>query len=287
MIVLQYSCQPLGSLTYLTCTALSLYLPALRGRALASQSGAALPSWPSLLGALRGSPTAGLNWRQVLLSTAVSIWATRLGTFLFSRINSESGRDSRFDAIRGSTPKFFGAFMAQAAWVSCCLMPVLAVNSLPLTAFPAGLGIGLFDIIGVLMYVGGISFEATADRQKSKWMSEKKEKKHSEEFLTRGLWGKSRHPNYFGEVTLWSGIATVAAGCLASPQGLAGVGLGTGVGGFLTSLALAGVSPAFTSFLLFFVSGIPMSEKKYDERFKDNKDYQKWKQEVPMFFPKL
>ncbi|KAL9059462.1 MAG: hypothetical protein Q9162_001160 [Coniocarpon cinnabarinum] len=246
-----------------------------------------LPAWPSILGALRGAPNAGLNWRQVLLSTFVSIWATRLGTFLFSRITAENGRDSRFDSIRGSVPKFFGAFMAQATWVTLCMMPVLAMNSLPLSAFPAGLGLGLVDLVGLVMYVGGITFEATADRQKSRWMAAKREKKHSEEFLTKGLWGKSRHPNYFGEVTLWTGIATVAAGSLASTQGLAGVGLGTGVGGLLLSLAMAGVSPAFTSFLLFFVSGIPMSEKKYDERFKDNKDYQKWKREVPMFFPKL
>ena len=166
-------------------------------------------------------------------------------------------------------------------------MPVLALNSLPLSAFPAGLGIGLVDIVGLALYVGGITFEATADRQKSKWMEEKKQKKHSEEFLTRGLWSKSRHPNYFGEVTLWTGIATTAAGCLASPLGLAGVGFGSGLGGVLLSLILAGVSPAFVSFLLFKVSGIPLSEGKYDKRFKDNKDYQKWKRETPMFFPKL
>ena len=85
-------------------------------------------------------------------------------------------------------------------------------------------------------------------------MEEKRAKKHSEEFLTRGLWGKSRHPNYFGEVTLWTGIATASAGVLASGAGLVGMGLGAGVGSTAAALAMAGVSPAFTAFLLFKVS---------------------------------
>lgn len=133
-------------------------------------------------------------------------------------------------------------------------MPVLAMNSLPAATFAALPAFGITDILGILLYVGGITFEATADRQKSKWMQEKKEKKHSEEFLTRGLWGKSRHPNYFGEMTLWTGIATTSAGVLASKAGLMGIGIGTGLGGALGALAMAFVSPAFVSFLLLKVS---------------------------------
>lgn len=245
-----------GSLTYISCTALSLYLPTLRARA-ATPLGALKPGFPSLFGSLTGAANAGLNWRQVLLSTAVTIWATRLGTFLFSRITAEDGKDSRFDGIRPSLPKFFGAFMAQATWVSLCLLPVLALNSIPVSAFASLPGIvGLTDILGLVLYVGGITFEATADRQKSAWMEEKKAKKHSEEFLTRGLWGKSRHPNYFGEVTLWSGIATASAGVLASGPGLAAMGLSGGLGGTLAALAMAGVSPGFVSFLLFKVCSV-------------------------------
>lgn len=66
-----------GSLTYLSCTLLSLYLPTLRARAAAAALGAVKPAWPSVLGALAGKAGAGLNWRQVVLSAAVSVWATR------------------------------------------------------------------------------------------------------------------------------------------------------------------------------------------------------------------
>ncbi|KEQ80473.1 MAG: Uncharacterized protein AUREO_010600 [Aureobasidium pullulans] len=280
-----------GSLTYLSCTALSLYLPTLRARAAAetvSAGTAALPGFPSLLASLasKGGVQAW-NWRQVVLSAAVAIWATRLGTFLFSRITSEDGRDSRFDSIRTSPPKFLGAFFAQATWVSLCLLPVLALNSVPATTLSALPFLTLTDVIGVLLYIGGIGFEATADKQKSQWMEEKKNKKHNEDFLTRGLWGKSRHPNYFGESTLWTGIATVAAGVLVTNVGQAGMGFSGSLGARLGALAMAGVSPAFVTFLLFKVSGIPLSEEKYDKRYGDRKDYQEWKKNTPMFFPKF
>ena len=127
---------------------------------------------------------------------------------------------------------------------------------MPHTVFAALPGlISLTDAAGVLLFVGGITFEAVADKQKSTWMAEKKEKRHSEEFLTRGLWGKSRHPNYFGEVTLWTGIATVAGGVLASRAGVGAMGLGGGgLVGTAVALGMAGVSPGFVSLLLFKVS---------------------------------
>jgi len=277
-----------GSLTYLSCTALSLYLPALRARTAAALAGHTKPAWPSLLHALQGTGGPyGFNWRQVFLSAAVSFWAARLGTFLFTRILSD-GEDSRFKDIRNSAPKFAVAFFAQATWVSLCLLPVLAVNSLPASTFAAlGGAVSITDIIGILLYVGGMSFEMTADRQKSKWSQEKKEKKHDEDFLTRGLWSKSRHPNYYGESTLWTGIATLSAGVLASNAGVAGMGLAGGLAGKAIALLSAGISPAFVTFLLFKVSGIPLSENKYDKKYGDRADYQKWKKETPMFFPKL
>ena len=118
-------------------------------------------------------------------------------------------------------------------------------------------------------------------------MAEKKAKKHSEEFLTRGLWSKSRHPNYFGEATLWTGIATLAGGVLCSNVGQVGMGLAGGLGGRLLGAGMCAVSPAFVTFLLLKVSGVPLSEEKYDKRYGGRKDYQEWKRETPMFVPKL
>lgn len=142
------------------------------------------------------------------------------------------------------------------------------------------------DLLGLAIFVFGLSFEIIADRQKSQWSKEKKEKKHSEEFLTRGLWSKSRHPNYFGEVTLWSGIALTAGGLLVRNPAQVGLGL-SGLGGKVLVAGMCAVSPAFVSFLLLKVSGVPLSENKYDKRYGNRKDYREWKENTPMFVPKF
>jgi steroid 5-alpha reductase family enzyme len=108
----------------------------------------------------------------------------------------------------------------------------------------------LTDVLGLFLFVGGLTFEVAADRQKSQWMREKREKKHSEEFLNRGLWSRSWHPNYFGECTLWTGIAITAAGVLMNCTGQARMGLT----GKLGALMMAGVTPAFVTLLLLKVS---------------------------------
>ena len=177
--------------------------------------------------------------------------------------------------------------MAQATWVSLCLTPVLALNSIPHAALATLPVVGIADVVGLLLYVGGLSFEVAADRQKNQWVQEKKRKEHDEEFLTRGLWSRSRHPNYFGESTLWTGIATVAGGVLVGNVGQVGMGLAGTSYGRILALGMAVVSPAFVTFLLLKVSGVPLSEKKYDERYGERKDYQEWKRNTPMFIPKL
>lgn len=275
-----------GSVTYLSVTALSLYLPILRARAAAKITGGIKPVFPSLTQALTGyGGSGGFNWRQVVLSTAVSIWASRLGTYLFKRILAD-GHDSRFDEIKRSPPQFLGAFFIQATWVSLCLIPVLAINSIPnklLSSLPL---LMTSDVIGLSLFVGGLAFEIIADRQKHAWVQAKKRKEHDEEFLTNGLWSKSRHPNYFGEATLWTGIATTAAGVLVSNVGQTAIGLNA-VYGRILGIGLSFISPAFTTFLLLKVSGVPLSENKYDKKYGDREDYQKWKRETPVFFPKF
>ncbi|KAF1845226.1 DUF1295-domain-containing protein [Cucurbitaria berberidis CBS 394.84] len=278
-----------GSLTYLSCTAVSLFLPYLR----AKNAGAITGGLAEYFGS-KGLGQGTWWWRQALLSAAVGVWATRLGSYLFSRISSDSGRDSRFDSIRGSPSKFYVAFFAQATWVSLCTLPVILINSIPRSAYATsvlGQAVSakpyLTDILGLAIFVFGLTFEVVADRQKSKWVEGKKEKKHSEEFLTRGLWSKSRHPNYFGEVTLWSGIALAAAGLLVRQPAQAALGLSGSTMSQVLVTGMCAASPAFVSFLLLKVSGVPLSEDKYDKRYGDRKDYQKWKEETPMFVPKF
>ncbi|KAF3761549.1 DUF1295-domain-containing protein [Cryphonectria parasitica EP155] len=276
-----------GALTHISVVALSLYLPALRARYAGGAAAMAKPL-PSLLAPFTNPASAALNWRQVALTVAVCVWAARLGTYLFQRV-LQQGQDSRFEEIKKSPPKFFVAWMAQATWCSLICLPVVALNAVPAgvlaTALPAG--VRVTDVLGIALWVGGITTEVVADRQKAKWLREKQEKKHEEDFLTRGLWGRSRFPNYFGESTLWTGLATTAAGVLVNPAVQASLGLGGGAAGIAGALALAYVSPLFTTFLVTQVSGIPLSENKYDKRYGNRKDYQEWKKNTPRFFPKI
>jgi steroid 5-alpha reductase family enzyme len=177
-----------------------------------------------------------------------------VGTFLFQRVVKD-GHDSRFDEIKKSPPQFLGAFFAQATWVSVCLLPVLAVNSIPHAAFAALPSVLLTDVLGLALYLGGLGLEVTADRQKSRWSEEKRNKLHDEDFLTRGLWSKSRHPNYFGESTLWTGIATLAGGVLVNHVGQVGMGLAGSWYGKIAAIGMAAASPAFVTALLFKVRG--------------------------------
>lgn len=82
-------------------------------------------------------------------------------------------------------------------------------------------------------------------------------------------------------------MATTSAGVLASQPIRAALGLSSGLGGVAAALSLAFISPLFTTFLLLKVSGVPLSEGKYDKRYGECKDYQKWKKNTPKFIPKL
>ena len=179
-----------------------------------------------------------------------------MGTYLFARILGTK-TDSRFDSIRTKPLSFYTAFFLQATWVSLCLLPVLALNSLPAATLlaPATRFLPATDVPGLALFALGFGLEAVADRQKSVWMAAKEQKKHEEKFMTSGLWGKSRHPNYFGEIALWTGIAVSAGGVLASAAGVHEMGLATTLGvGRAIGAGMAAVSPAFVAFLLTQVS---------------------------------
>jgi len=282
-----------GSLTFISVGALSLFLPSLRAaRAVGgAASVAASFKFPSLIAPFKAAITGEfggsvLNWRQILLTGLVTVWATRLGSYLFMRALS-GNKDSRFDKIKPYPAKFSAVFVGQAAWATFCLMPVLALNSVPGPALAMTNAFRPTDALGLAIWAGGFACEVIADTQKSRWLHEKRTKQHEEEFLTRGLFGKSRFPHYFGEITVWVGIATVAAGVLARKPVQLALGFSGGLVGILTTTGLSFISPAFSALLLLKVSGVPLSEKKYDAQYSHRKDYQEWKKNTPKLIPKF
>ncbi len=195
--------------------------------------------------------------RSVVLTLLVLVWASRLGTFLFRRIRSE-GSDSRFDDIKPSAPRFFVAWTLQGLWVFLTLCAALAAIT---TRQPAG--IGAVDVLGLVIWALGFGIEVVADRQKSKFRDA-----HRGRFIDTGLWAWSRHPNYFGEIVLWLGVAVIAASTLRGWQ-------------WVTM-----ISPVFVAVLLMRISGIPILEKRADERWGGNPVYEEYKAQTPVLVPR-
>ncbi|GAB0135024.1 hypothetical protein EsDP_00003376 [Epichloe bromicola] len=268
-----------GSLTFLAVGALSLYLPHLRARA------AGHAAIPSLLGALGGGGP-GWNWRQLAATAMAMTWAARLGYYLLGRITRDGGHDARFEKLRTQPLRFAASFLVQAAWVSLMLAPVMALNAVPAAAWAAVPRLTATDALGIGAWAAGFAMEAAADAQKSRWVEAKRNKEHDEQFLSRGLFSVSRFPHYFGEISLWTGLATTAAGVLALKPVQVALGF-SGPAGVLATTALSFTAPAFSTLLLLKVSGIPLTEARHDERFKDNKEYQEWKKNTPRLVPKL
>jgi len=201
---------------------------------------------------LSGSP----HPRALFIAGAVSVWALRLGIFLFRRVR-RAGKDARFDAIKSSGPRFFVAWTLQGLWVFLTLCAALAAIT---TEAPTPLG--LRDAVGAAIWLLGFSIEVVADRQKTAFKAE-----HPERFIDRGLWSWSRHPNYFGEIVLWIGIAVVATSTLEGWQ-------------WVTM-----ISPLFVAFLLTKVSGIPILDKRARDRWGERQDYRAYKARTSVLVP--
>ncbi|MEM8815466.1 MAG: DUF1295 domain-containing protein [Pseudomonadota bacterium] len=200
-----------------------------------------------------------LDLRATLVAAMVMIWALRLSTFLFLRI-SNSGKDSRFDEIKTRPLRFLMAWTLQGLWVLLTAAAALAV-----VTGAAREPLGIVGIAGIAIWAAGFLIEIVADRQKSQF---KNDPANSGKFIDVGLWAWSRHPNYFGEITLWTGMAIVALPVL---QGWQWATL---------------ISPVFVTLLLTRVSGIPMLENKADERWGGQPDYEEYKRRTPVLVPR-
>ena len=197
----------------------------------------------------------GINFGSLTLGLLIIIWALRLGVFLYSRIH-RTGEDKRFQFIKKSPTQFFMTWTLQGMWVSVC-------STCALTAIANGVVLNSFFLVGFLIFILGFFIEILADRQKNSF---RKKSIFKNDFIQSGLWAYSRHPNYLGEIILWTGIAICSFSSLAGLQ--------------LITL----ISPIFTYVLLVYISGIPLLEEKGKEKWGHLSHYQKYLEKTPKLF---
>lgn len=211
----------------------------------------------TILAALLGPVIDG---RSILLAILVVVWAARLGTFLYRRIQ-KAGVDARFDDLKPSLARFLLTWTLQGLWVTFTLAAVLAAITTSVRK-----ELGAFALVGALIWALGFAFEVISDDQKRRFKADPANKGR---FIQSGLWSRSRHPNYFGEIVLWIGVAVIALPVLRGWQ-------------WITLL-----SPLFVALLLTRISGVPMLEAKADERWGGQEDYEAYKARTPVLIPRL
>ena len=203
---------------------------------------------------------APLDTRAIVVAAMVGIWTIRLGSFLFTRIHASGGADERFEKIKKNPPRFLVAWTLQAVWViftaSAALVIITSQSTAPL---------GPFFWVGAAIWLIGFAFEVIADDQKRKF---KKDPANKGKFIKSGLWAWSQHPNYFGEITLWTGILVMAIPLLSGWSWL------------------AVISPIFVYLLLTRISGVNLLDGIGKDRWGDDPAYQAYRNNTPVLFPR-
>ncbi len=202
--------------------------------------------------------TVDISLRDVLLALFVWIWAFRLGSFLFIRVK-KAGSDGRFDLMKKDFWWFLMTWTIQGLWVFLTLaMALAAITS------ESKMAIDIFAIVGTLIWIFGFSIEVIADQQKTNF---KDDPANKDKFITVGLWSWSRHPNYFGEMVLWIGIALIAFPVLIGWQ------------------LIALISPIFVIFLLTRISGVTMLESRGYKKWGDDEEYKNYIKNTSVLIP--
>lgn len=199
-----------------------------------------------------------VNIGSILLASFIILWAIRLGSFLFTRIH-KSGEDKRFKFIKPSPTRFFMTWTLQGMWVSLCSMCALTAIASKNGVIQNG-----FFYFGMLVFISGFVIEIIADWQKSTF---RKNPENKDQFICHGLWYYSRHPNYFGEITLWLGISIMSFSSLSSWQ-------------YITL-----ISPFFTYMLLVYISGVRILEISGMEKWGHLEKYQEYVRTTSSLFP--
>lgn len=193
--------------------------------------------------------------RALLLAAMVLLWTLRLGPFLFRRVK-KAGKDGRFDELKTSWSRFLVTWTLQGLWVFVTMAAALAaITSQKATQLDG------WALAGGLMWLAGLGLETIADAQKTAF---NESPENAGKFINIGLWRWSRHPNYFGEILLWLGVAIVALPSLQDWQ-------------WLTM-----ISPLFVLVLLTRISGVPLLEKRADQKWGGNLNYEHYKATTPV-----
>ena len=177
-----------------------------------------------------------MNARAALITFCVLTWCVRLGCYLFDRI-SRDGVDRRLTPFKKNLLLFFGTWNFQGSWCFLVGLPAYLVNLTPGRAAP----LGAYDAVGLMLWAIGFGIEVVADIQKATarhvptpqsshpnptqsshptWSQDdwRRVPANRKIFIHTGLWAWSRHPNYFGEILLWTGLSISASASLPAPQ---------------------------------------------------------------------
>jgi steroid 5-alpha reductase family enzyme len=210
-----------------------------------------LIAWTTLF--LGGSFTP----RQLIASLLVLIWGLRLSVRIYLR-NRGKGEDVRYRQWRERWGKSFvlrsylQVFILQGFILLLNVLPVLVINT-----YDSG-NTGFLDFLGVLLWMMGFCFESLSDWQLDQFT---KDPSSRGKIMDRGLWRYSRHPNYFGEVTMWWGLYVLA---LSVPWGWISI-----------------IGPLTITSMILFVSGIPMTEKLLE----NSPSFADYKKRTSVFIP--
>ena len=208
-----------------------------------------------------GSQSETPSLRELIVSLLVVIWALRLSSFLYFRIH-RTGKDGRFDRLKTSPIRFLVPWTLQELRAFLPMIVVIVINSQADSA-PE---LGVWDAIGLSIWILGFSIEVIADNQKTVF---NKESNNKRKWIDSGLWSYSRHPNYLGEILLWIGIAFFGISCFTGLE------------------RVAWISPIFIYLLVTKISGIPILDKRALERWGDDSEYQKYRGHTPALIPRL
>ena len=208
-----------------------------------------------------GSRSEPISSRELIVSLLVVIWSLRLSSFLYLRIH-RTGKDGRFDKLKTSSIRFLVPWTIQGLWVFLTMIVVIVIN----TQADSAPALGIWDGIGLSIWIVGFSIEVIADNQKTVFNSEPN---NEGKWIDCGLWSYSRHPNYLGEILLWTGIAFFGVSCFTGLE------------------KIAWVSPLFIYVLLTKISGTPILDRRALEKWGDDSEYQIYREKTPLLFPRI